>query len=510
MILVCLLLATVSTAPYVRAFLAPPAGSAFVGFFWLKDDAYNYLSFVQQAEAGATLFQNKLVLEEHPAVLFNLEWWTVGGLSRLLGGHPLVAYRIFGLAALVALVLGIDRWLARAGLPASHRLPALLLVTTGAGLGGVRFLLGVPVERCLDLVTGFFPILEALANPHFVAGTALLLWALLAHAGALGARSFLAAAALGTALGLTRPYDLVVLACVRTVAVLVADPARVWWRHATAMAALLPVVAYNYWVFYRQPAFAFYAEAAYVFPSRADLAWALGPAAVLAGAALFIRPRPVRASSAEGAWRRSPTAIARVHLAAWCGVAVGVFLLRPVQFSLQFLVGAGLPLLALAAVGLGSLPARWTLGAAAALSTTACAAAWLMMQPSLPSYVPEEQLAIAWALRADCRPGDRLVAPGTIGLWAGGFTACRAFTSHAIEPAHEERQAAVRAFYERGDPVGRAAFLERVCATHVILPASRPAALWVDERVGLRPVAVAGRADRQLAAYRVTSSCTAR
>ena len=76
-ILVGLLLAALSTAPYVRAFLSPPPGLAFVGFFWFDDDAYNYLSFVQQAEAGAALFQNKLVLEDHPAVLFNLEWWTV-------------------------------------------------------------------------------------------------------------------------------------------------------------------------------------------------------------------------------------------------------------------------------------------------------------------------------------------------------------------------------------------------------------------------------------------------
>ena len=33
--------------------------------------------------------------------------------------------------------------------------------------------------------------------------------------------------------------------------------------------------------------------------------------------------------------------------------------------------------------------------------------------------------------------------------------------------------------YEQGDPAGRAAFLERVCATHVVLPAFRPAAHWV-------------------------------
>jgi hypothetical protein len=497
-----LLVATIATAPYLRAFLAPPPGVAFVGYFWFADDAYNYLSFVQQAEAGAVLFHNKLVLEDHPAVLFNLEWWTVGIVSGLLGGHPLAAYRLFGLLALAALVAGIDRWLLGAGLPSSHRLPALLLVTTGGGLGGLRVLLGSPVERCLDLTTGLFPILEALANPHFVAGTALLVWALLAHAAPTGARSFVAAAILGTMLGLTRPYDLVVLAVVRTVVVVVVEPVRAWWRHGAAMAALLPVVAYNYWVFYRQPAFAFYTEAEYVLPTRTDIAWALGPAAALALAVLGVR--------AFASFRESPGGAARLHFAAWCALAVVVFMVRPVHFSLQFLVGVGLPLLGLAAIGLGRLPVGYTLGAALALSSTAVAAVWLTLQPTLRAYVPAERFALAWELRRDCRAGDRLVAPADIGLWAGGFTACRAFTSHAIEPAHEERREAVRMFYEQGDPAGRAAFLERVCATHVVLPASLPATHWVDGRIGIEPVAVAGTADRRLAVYRIASPCTTR
>src|SRR5687768_3113098 len=107
-VLVVLLLAALVTALYTRASIAPPPGHAFVGFFWFDDDHYNYLSFVQQAESGAALFHNKLLLEDHPRALFNLEWWVVGVVSRLLGGHPLVAYRLFGVAALLALVLGID------------------------------------------------------------------------------------------------------------------------------------------------------------------------------------------------------------------------------------------------------------------------------------------------------------------------------------------------------------------------------------------------------------------
>jgi len=500
-LLVTLLLAALSTAPYVRASLSPPPSMAFVGFFWFIDDSYNYLSFVEQAEGGAFLFQNKLAIEENAAVLVNLEWWTVGVISRLLGGHPLVAYRLFGLAALLALVAGIDRSLAVAGLPATHRLAALLLVTTGAGLGGIRLLLGTPVEQCLDLMSGLFPILEALANPHFVAGTALLLWALIAHAGT-GTKPFVVAAVMGTALGLTRPYDLVMLVAISTATVLLIEPARRWLRHGASMAALVPVVAYNYWVFYRQPAFRFYADAQYVFPTRAELAWALGPAAVLAVCAVGVR----------SVWTES-AGVARVtlvHFAVWCALAAVVIAVRPVHFSLQFLVGVGVPLLSLAAVGLARWPARYTTAAAAAFSTTAMAAVWLTLQPTLGAYAPAERVALAWELRRDCRAGDRLVAPGDVGLWAAGYTACRAFTSHAIEPAHGERREAVRMFYEQGEPLGRAAFLERICATHVVLPASRPPDQMVDRRVTLAPVAVAGAPPRQLAAYRVSSACTAR
>jgi hypothetical protein len=504
---VFLLLAALSTAPYVRASLSPPSGLAFVGFFWFVDDAYNYLSFVQQAEAGAVLFQNKLVLEDHRAVLFNLEWWTVGILSRALGKHPLIAYRVFAAAALAALVLGVDRSLARCGLPATHRVPALLLVTLGGGVGGLRLLLGTPLVECLDLTTGLFPVLEALANPHFVAGTALLLWTLLAH-GRSGARAFWTAAALGTALGLTRPYDLVILAVVRTAVVVLTGSVRAWGRHAAAMAALAPVIAYNYWAFYRQPAFVFYTEAQYEFPSRSALLWALAPAVLIAAVALLV---------SRGAWPSlaalrggGPVVIARLHFAVWCAVAAVVVLLRPVHFSMQFLVGVGLPLLALTAVALGRFPARFTLAALAVLSTTAAAATWLTLQPRLAAYAPAERIALASALREDCKEGDRLVAPGDIGLWAGGLTACRAFTSHAIEPGHAERVQAVRTFYEQGEPLDRAAFLERVCATHVVLPASRPADQWVDKRVVLRPIAVAGEPPRQLAAYRVSSACAAR
>src|SRR5215510_12441314 len=120
--LVFLLLATLTGLPFLAALLQPPAGRTFTGTFYYGDDFYNYLSYVQQAEDGAFLFRNKLVLEDHAPALVNLEWWAVGRLSRALGRRPLLAYRLLGLAATLALLLGIDRWLAAGGLPPSHRL----------------------------------------------------------------------------------------------------------------------------------------------------------------------------------------------------------------------------------------------------------------------------------------------------------------------------------------------------------------------------------------------------
>ena len=91
-----LLVAGVSGALLLRAALTSPPGTVFVGTFYYVDDFYNYLSYVQQAEDGALVFRNKLASPTLPPALVNLEWLLVGWLSVLLGGAPLVAYRLLG------------------------------------------------------------------------------------------------------------------------------------------------------------------------------------------------------------------------------------------------------------------------------------------------------------------------------------------------------------------------------------------------------------------------------
>lgn len=446
----------------------PPAGTTFLGTFYYVDDFFNYLSFAQQAEGGAFLFTNKAILADHAPALMNLEWWMVGLLSRLLGGgHLLLAYRIFGVLAVLGFLVVADRWLQRLGLDEEHRLPALLLVATGGGLGGFLFTFaGRGLTDCLDLFTGLFPFVGFLTNPHFTAGTALLLLCLLLHDTAEGARGMALATLAATALALVRPYDVVLLVLIRGTAVLLLEPARLWLVRLVPLLGLLPVTAYLYWLFYRNPAFAFYSGTAYVFPQATDFLWALGPAVILAV------PGALTRSTNEEARRL------RVHLAVWAGFAVlviameqtlSVFKIRPVGFSLQFLVGVGFPLLALGAVGLRRFGPPVTLLAAALFAMTLATALRFVLTPRSFWLTGRETMAVVETLRTTCRKGDVLFAPPDVGLFAYGLTACRSFLSHRISPDYDERVRQMERF-STATPAERQTLLDAYHVRHLVLP----------------------------------------
>jgi hypothetical protein len=434
-----------------------PRGTVFVGTFFYVDDFYNYLSYVQQAEDGALVFRNKLVAPSATPALVNLEWLLVGWLSALLGREPILAYRIFGLVASLGFVAVVDRWLRRSGLDPARRLPALLLVFTGGGAGGVLYFAGwLSGERAWDLRAGIYPFVEVLANPHFVAGTTLLLAAL----SELVARRTGRAVLLGTVLGLVRPYDAALLAGIGTAAVLLQDAPRSWLRRLAPIAGLAPVLSYNAWVLLASPGYRAFSSTRYSanLPSLAELAVALGPPALLSLLALRL---PSGAASERGH---------RIHLALWGGIAAAFGVLRPVSFSLQFLVGAGLPLLALGAVGLSRARRGLVEVAVPLMASTALVATYTLTQSSPRWHVPAPRWRAASALRAPCRPGEVVLAPPDIGLIAGGLTACWPFVSHGATPDHEARLAVTSGFYASTSPEARARLLDETCASHAVVP----------------------------------------
>lgn len=462
-------------APYVRAQLRAGPGRAFVGAFYFVDDVYNYFGYVEQAARGAFLFHNKVALEPHAPSLVNLEWWGLGRVSALLGGRPLLAWWLFGIAGPLAFVLVIDAWLRRAGLPPTHRLPALLLVLLGGGFGGVLYLLRWPPRfSALDMSTGLFPFVELVANPHFVLGTTLLMASLLGLLAG-GRRGTAAGLALATVAGLVRPYDLVMVVAIFSASVAVLHPLSQWPRRLLPLLALLPVVAYLGWVFYFQAAYRIFAAEAYAPPPVRWLAVALLPALALAAGS---RPWPAPAPEAGRA---------RVLLWCWIGVAFTLAVLRPVSFSLQFMVGVGVPLLALAALGLSRYRPAVTLAAAALLASSAAVVLRGLNTDQPLWLVPRERMEAARGLGRACRPGELAMAPRDIGLYALALAPCTPYASHPAIPGAPLRAAEVAAFYGSWTPAQRSAFLDARHIATVVLPPDDPA-LWLDRPAAFRQV----------------------
>lgn len=480
-----LLVATLTQLPYFVAVLAPPPGRAFVGAYFAIDDFYNYLSFVRQAEEGRFVFENKLLLPGERPGLINLEWWAVGRLTKLFGTGPFLPYRLFSLLASLALLHGVDRWARACGLPASHRFPALLFVSLGGGLGGWIFeFTSWPVSRCLDL-GGLYPFGEMLLNPHFTAGTALLLWGLWLHAAADSLRGHAAAAAVATVLGLVRPYDLVTLVATRVLAVAITLPWREGLVRVVPLLALLPVAGYNAWVFFLHEGFSFYARIQYAYPARLDFLPALAPPLVLSIPAW------------RGPSQETKESRFRQHLACWLVVSVLVMIFRPGQFSSQYLVGMGLPLLLLGALGLARFHPRATLLAVVTLSFTSIVSLRITLSGDPAWFVPAGRLEAALILRQSCRPDDIFLGPPDVGLYSIGLSSCRAVISHEVAPGFRERLDAMRRFYGSQEAAARSAWLDSLCVTHLMLPgdAGLIPTSWLGNGTPFRKLATLGRDD---------------
>lgn len=455
------LLAGLCAAPYARAALRPPPGHTFVGTFYYVEDVYNYLGYAQQAEDGAFLFRNKLTLEPHGPALINVEWWLVGRLSALLGGRMLLAWRVVGLLASLPFVLLIDAWLRRAGIPPGHRLPALLLVLLGGGLGGLFNTLGWPrALNPLDMSTGLFPFVELLANPHFVCGSALLMGALLLLFRG-GARSTAGGVALAGLAGLVRPYDMVMIVMVFGLTVVLTEPRRAV-RRLLPLLGLLPVVVYVGWVFYVNTAYRVFGAEAYERSWTREIAYALAPGLLVA--------------LATRSWRTGDTGQrrARVLLGVWLTCAVLIGVLRPVTFSLQFMVGVGVPLLGLAALGLTRFPAWVTAASILLLGSSAATALRVWTAGEGPWFVPRARLESARALGAACHAGEVAMAPPDIGLYALAFAPCSPYVSHPVMQDAARHAAEAVAFYGAAPPAARAAFLDARSIAAVLLPRDAP------------------------------------
>ncbi len=491
-----LVLMAATQLPYLSASLEPPPGTVFIGAFHWLDDIQNYLSFVQQAEDGHVAFVNKLYSGPHAPAMVSPEFWLVGRVSALIGHRPFLAFRLVGMLAALALLAALDRILRRAGVSGTHRLPALLLVATGGGLGAVLlFAFGFDLSRCLDLSSGLYPFAGFLSNPHWTVSTALLLWSLLLFESR-NRSGFAAGVVLANLMGFTRPYEPVLLVGTLALSSLV-EPTirrRVLWLAL----GLLPWGIYQLWLSLFVPAFTLFTRLHYPpFPIPETLL-ALAPAGLLA--LLAFRAGPV--DPGQDAMKR--------RLGLWGLLATSVLALRSPGSQSQMLVGLGLPLLALAAVGLLRFRARWTWAAALLLSGSAALSVLIVSRGDPHWFVPREQVDASLALRPVCRSGDVVFAPPQIGLLVNALTRCRAWVSHEAGEDYGPNLARLAAFYRPMDPAGRRALLDAACITHLALPGSsdsRPTA-WLGTETDFTRSATTGAGARTISIYsRPRPSC---
>ncbi len=475
---------------HLRAALDPPVGRTFAGNFHWIDDFYNYLSYAQQAEVGGFLFHNKLA-PHGAARLVNLEWWLVGTLSRWLGGRPLLAYGLFGAAATLALLAAADRWLGRLAVPPSHRGAALALVAFGGGLGGLLFeLTTFDVSRCPDLSLGAFPFLEIVGNPHFVAGTALLLWTLWFFSELAAPWGPLLGMLTGSVLALVRPYEIGLLVAMRVATTLAPETRARWWRSLLPLLGLVPVMAYDVWVFFGSEQFATFRQGG-AFPGRLEAAAAFAPALALAA---FEWRRP----ASDGAHSR-----ARLQLSVWAAAGLALLLVRPGAIGLQLVVGLGVPLLLLGGAALSRLDPRIGVLAALVFGTSAVVETRILLMDDPNWFVPADRLAAGRALSRLCRTGDRLLAPPDISLFAIGLSSCGAYVAHPAARDFAEHSARSHAFYTGMAPAERTAFLAAEGLTHLVLPgwAGTVPTTWLGPDTTFRAVRAIGVPQPTLSIY---------
>ena len=140
----------------------------------------------EQAQRGELVFRSKLASPDPPSRAREPRV-AVRRLARRAAGWPLRCSRFASSASLPLLLLVwlIDRWLTRSGLPAPAAAAGAAPCRNRWGPRGVCS--SSTRRHCQEpgpwtCAPGAFPFLEVIANPHFVAGTALLLGGLSAFA----------------------------------------------------------------------------------------------------------------------------------------------------------------------------------------------------------------------------------------------------------------------------------------------------------------------------------------
>lgn len=415
------------------------------------EDAFSYYGWMRQGAEARFLFVDRFAVEPHPRVYVNVLYGPLGGVAR---AADLSIPAVYAAARFVfgGVLLLVTWWFA--GLAFERpgpRLAAFSLALVSGGWEGPYnwFVRNRGWERISspgwwtpEISTTF----STMTMPHFAAAFALLLLATGLMAKAFGSAVHggrLAAAASLPLLALVffHPYEVVVAAAAfATYLLLTAVVERRWPMRelglaAVPMAIVAPAIAWNAWLFSRNPAFrAMDEQAVMTTPEPGKLALALGAGGVLALVAL--------------AGLRRMTVPQRMAAAWWLGSLAAAHL--PFRFQRRLLGGIQFPTAVLAVLTLSVWVAPWLarrLGGRKLLAAIALAAVLVPLVGATPWYVRDidwrevrryrypvwvdaREMDLLLELDRHAKPGDAVFSSHAFGMLVPGFAGARVYLGH--------------------------------------------------------------------------------
>jgi hypothetical protein len=436
-------------------------------YFWINhniDDNCVYLAWIRQAWEGHFFFENRFTTDPQPRLSTNLFFWAIGTIARWTGLPVLFLFHAarMGLGVVWLWTLWL---LYKRLLPNGARMPALWLACVSAGLGWL-FWRDAGIDAPIDTwQVEAFTFLSLYLNPLFVVGTLLMTACIYDLWRAVQERRWVYTVRAGIwalLVGNIHSYDVIQVAGAWLAFLVVSsfvqrrfDRQR-WLMGLTAGAIGLPTVAYQYWLYRVDPIFRHRADV----PTSAPPLWHVlagyAPLLILAVAAVWVTVR-------ERRHREEPFLL----LFCWAVVGIGLqYLPRifsaagihlPMNFERKMVMGAHLPLCALAGWGLWllvrHLPARRALLVTALVIalTTPSNVRWLIRDAHNlirnmantgmhRAYMePEEWEAIQWLAR-NTNPEEAVLTFPSFGVFVPPFAGNRVYVGHWGEtPQFAER-----------------------------------------------------------------------
>lgn len=494
-----------TSLPYLYGSLSTPADKHFMGIMLDVPDHAQYFSWMRDLST-ANLVSNKLTPEANQPLFFNLLWWGMGRLGRVLSLDYASMYQVLRISAaalFLALIYLVSAWFLK---DRAQRRTAFLVATFTSGFGWVLVAI-----KCLTHSDLLFPLdvyvaegntfLGVLGYPHFIAAALyIFVYYLILKGQAKGQLRYAVYAGLvALFLGWQHTYDLVsVYAVLFVYAGLIALRDRRLPRYLIFSGIIVGLLScsaavYSVWLTTVDPVWkavlAQFTNAGVFTPNPLHLPILLGAAFLLA-IYTTIRKNPLRlAGKSDG----------EIFLIGWFMVTF-LLVYLPVNYQIHLINGWQVPIAILATQGLydylapmaetkllphlGNLK-RWISNGAAVrkvlsisllvivLPTNVYLLAWRFVDLSRHDYpyylYTDEMGAMSW-LSAHAQPDNVVLASLNTGQYVPMLTGAHAYLAHWAQTVdYYDKSKAVQEFFStQTTDAQRMAILRQGRVTYVL------------------------------------------